>query len=463
MSQKLLDELKQGKPFGLKSQILLVFCLAMPAILSQISTIAMQYIDSAMVGRLGSVAAASIGLISSTTWLLGGLCTMSVVGYSVQATMACGAREQKRSFSLICQGLMLSAGLSLCISAAAAVLSFHVPYWLQATGELAKTAGQYLFIFCLFLPFQQLNSVCTAMLQSQGDMKGPSLANAVMCLLDVLFNFFFIFDECILGPFVFHGLGLNVFGAAIGTGLSQVVISLYLLFRLNKKMQGAFFKRVHFEKDSFMQACRIGIPAGIQQAVSCSAYIAFTRIVAPLGTIAIAANSFGITAESLCYMPGYGISSAAAIIIGQSIGAGRKELTKQLGHLCVLLGVLLMSISGLLMFSYSEAMISFFTNDAQIIELGSRILKIEAFAEPMYGASIVVGGVLQGAGDTLATTVMNFVSMWLVRIPLAALFAGKYGLQGVWFAMAFELNVRGIIFLFRLQFGRWQNAVKKTL
>jgi Na+-driven multidrug efflux pump len=122
-----------------------------------------------------------------------------------------------------------------------------------------------------------------------------------------------------------------------------------------------------------------------------------------------------------------------------------------------------MSISGLLMFSYSEAMISFFTNDAQIIELGSRILKIEAFAEPMYGASIVVGGVLQGAGDTLATTVMNFVSMWLVRIPLAALFAGKYGLQGVWFAMAFELNVRGIIFLFRLQFGRWQNAVKKTL
>jgi putative MATE family efflux protein len=333
---------------------------------------------------------------------------------------------------------------------------------LQAEGELAVTSGQYLFIFCLFLPFQQLNSVCTSMLQSQGDMKGPSFANALMCLLDVLFNFFFIFDECSIGPFAFRGLGMNVFGAAIGTGLSQVVISLYLLFRLNQRMEGVLFQHVRFEKDSFMQACRIGIPAGIQQAISCSAYIAFTRIVAPLGTIAIAANSFGITAESLCYMPGYGISSAATIIIGQSIGADRKDLTKRLGHLCVLLGVGLMSISGFLMFSCSEAMISFFTNDAQIIILGSRILKIEAFAEPMYGASIVVGGVLQGAGDTLATTIMNFVSMWLVRIPLAALLAVNYGLPGVWFAMAVELNIRGIIFLFRLQFGRWQNAVKKT-
>ena len=162
-----------------------------------------------------------------------------------------------------------------------------------------------------------------------------------------------------------------------------------------------------WEQDTLKQALRIGLPVGLDRLVTSSAYVAFTRIVSPLGTIAIAANSFGITAESLCYMPGYGVQSAAVTLIGQSIGAKRHDLTYRLGVLTTILGIGLMTCSGLFMYFGSPLMMSLLSPDPSIVILGVQILQIEAFAEPMYGASIVVAGVLQGAGDTLSSSLMN--------------------------------------------------------
>ena len=186
------------------------------------------------------------------------------------------------------------------------------------------------------------------------------------------------------------------------------------------------------------------------------AQVMSTTIVSPLGTVSIAANSFAITAESLCYMPGYGIGSAAATMIGQSTGAGRKELTRKLGWLVTLLGMAVMTVSGALMYLLAPWMIGLLSTDPEVVELGTTILRIEAFAEPMYAASIVASGVFRGAGDTLSTSLFNFGSMWLVRLPLAAFLSRRMGLKGVWIAMCFELCVRGLLFLIRLAGKAWQ-------
>ncbi|MBQ6859497.1 MAG: MATE family efflux transporter, partial [Clostridia bacterium] len=183
--------------------------------------------------------------------------------------------------------------------------------------------------------------------------------------------------------------------------------------------------------------------------------------VAPLGTIAIAANSFGVTAESLCYMPGYGIASAAATLIGQSIGAGRKDLARRLGVLTTCLGIAVMSVSGALMYAFAPVMIGIMSPDPAVVELGARVLRIEAFAEPMFAASIVAAGVFRGAGDTLMPSIFNFASMWGVRLPMAALLAPKLGLVGVWIAMFSDLTVGGILFLIRLRGGKWLRASDK--
>lgn len=247
-------------------------------------------------------------------------------------------------------------------------------------------------------------------------------------------------------------------GASIGTGCSQLVVSLFLcgfLFFRSDSLSLRKKEKISWEKEILKKALKIGLPVGLDRLVTSSAYVAFTRIVSPLGTIAIAANSFGITAESLCYMPGYGVQSAAVTLIGQSIGAKRNDLTYRLGVLTTVLGVGLMTCSGLFMYFGSPLMMGLLSPDPAIIALGVQILRIEAFAEPMYGASIVVAGVLQGVGDTLSSSLMNLISMWFVRIPLAALLANNYGLKGVWFAMALELNVRGILFLVRLFKKKW--------
>ena len=186
-----------------------------------------------------------------------------------------------------------------------------------------------------------------------------------------------------------------------------------------------------------------------------------TIIVAPLGNVAIAAHSFAITAESLCYMPGYGIGDAAATLIGQTFGAGRSALCRSFAHLTVGLGMSVMAAMGAIMYVFAPEMIALLSPVADIQALGASVLRIEAFAEPFFAASIVTYSICVGAGDTLRPAIMNLASMWCVRLTLAAYLARDYGLRGVWIAMAIELTFRGLLFLYRLFRGNWLKELEE--
>ena len=197
-------------------------------------------------------------------------------------------------------------------------------------------------------------------------------------------------------------------------------------------------------------ALKISLPMGIERAVMCGAQIMSTVIVAPLGIVAIAANSFAITAESLCYMPGYGVADAATTLVGQSYGAGRKDLTERFATITVSLGMAVMGLMGVVLYFGAPYIMSTLTPVEEILTLGAEVLRIEAFAEPMFAAAIVCYGVFVGMGNTLVPSLMNLVSMWAVRLTLAASLAPMMGLRGVWLAMCIELCFRGVIFLIRL-------------
>lgn len=178
-------------------------------------------------------------------------------------------------------------------------------------------------------------------------------------------------------------------------------------------------------------------------------------IIAPLGTVAIAANSFAVTAEALCYMPGYGVQNAAVTLIGQSVGAKRKDLVTRLGWVTVLLGMGVMLVASALMYALAPWIIGMLSPDRQVVLLGTQVLRIVVFSEPLFGASIVTAGVFQGAGSSLLSSVLNFVSMWGVRITLTLLLVPHWGLRGAWIAMCIELCFRGSLFLFFLWRKRW--------
>lgn len=463
----LLALIRNGQPLTLGQQLRLTVQLSIPAVIAQLSSIVMQYIDAAMVGSLGAEASASIGLVSTTTWLFSGVCAAASTAFSVQVAHRIGAGDMHSARALLRQALTATSVFSLLLAIVGMAVSPALPVWLGGDASIHSDATLYFFIFSLFLPALQINFLSGGMLRCSGNMHVPSLLGVVMCALDVLFNFFLIFPSrelvCAGFSFTMPGAGLGVAGAALGTAAAEMVVAGVLLWYLwtcsNELKQSGERGGFRPKAVTLRNALRIGLPMGIEHMVICGAQIVTTVIVAPLGVFAIAANSFAITAESLCYMPGYGIAEAATTLVGQSIGAGRWRLTRSFGRITVFMGMGVMGVMGVLMYLFAPQIIGLMTPVEEIRELGVMALRIEAFAEPMFAASIVAYGVFVGAADTLVPCLMNLFSIWAVRLSLAALLAPTLGLKGVWIAMCIELCFRGMIFLVRLMREKWLKKV----
>ena len=460
---ELLDRIRDGRPMNSRERLDLIVRLSIPSILAQLSVIIMFYIDASMVGSLGAEASAAIGLVETTCWLFGGLCSAAAVGFSVQASHRIGAGDFAGARAVLRQGLVLTTLFGLLVAAIGCAISGGLPLWLGGSESIAGNATSYFRIFALSLPVLQLNYLSGGMLRCSGNMRVPSMLNILMCVLDVLFNALLIFPtrSYTLGSWelTVPGADLGVIGAALGTAAAEAVTALLMTGYLCRRSPELALIR---ERGSFRptlatlrEALRTGLPMGGQHAVMCGAQIISTIIVAPLGNVAIAANSFAITAESLCYMPGYGIGDAATTLIGQCKGAGRPDLMRRFGRMTVWVGMLVQAFMGALMYAAAPLMMAIMTPDPEIRLLGVEVLRIVAFAEPMFAASIVAYGAFVGTGDTIVPSCMNFFSMWAVRIPLAALLVSRFGLVGVWVAMSIELCFRGTIFLVRLLRGRW--------
>ncbi len=469
----MLELIQSGHPLTLRQRLGLTARLSWPAIMAQLSSILMQYIDAAMVGRLGAVDSAAVGLVSTSLWLFWGVCSAATVGFSVQVAHAMGAAEYGRGRDIMRQGILASFLFGTLIAVIGISISRFLPHWLGGQDEICRPASQYFLVFVSALPLLSLNYIGCGVLRAAGNMKVPGGLNVMMCVLDVAFNFLLIFPTRQLTlagvSFTMPGAGLGVLGAALGTVAAEVVTAASVMWYLLTRQEHLALTRVkgklgrfRFSRTVSLKAVKVAAPLTLEHAVICGAQIMITVIVAPLGAVAIAANAFAVTAEALCYMPGYGIGDAATTLVGQSYGAGRRDLARQFGYITTLSGMVIMSVMGILLWQFAPSVMSLMSPVRGIIDLGAEVLRIEAWAEPMFAASIVAYGVMVGVGDTIVPACMNFGSIWLVRVPLAALLAPSMGLQGIWIAMCIELCFRGAIFLWRLASGAWLRHGLKT-
>lgn len=444
----LLGRLRSGNPLSGRQQLRLTLLLAVPAILAQLSSVLMQYIDSAMVGRLGANPSASIGLIASSTWIFGGFAMAVTTGFSVQVAHACGAGDFRQARLALRQGLFSVLAFSLALGLAGISISGVLPGWLGGDPVIRGDASAYFRIYAAFLPVGMVGYAASVMLQASGNMKIPSITYIGMCVLDVIFNYIFI-----------YALGMGVVGAAWGTALAETVTTIFVLWYVLRRSpelkitgeQGSFLPT----RTSLQTAAKITGPLWLQNIVMRGAYVMSTLIVAPLGPVAIAANAWAITAESLCYMPGYGLEEAATTLVGQSIGARRKDIARRFARITIGMAAAMMSVLAVAMYLFAPQLMGILSNDPEVVGLGASVLRIEAFAETLYAVSIVGFGVCAGAGRTLVPTLLNFGSMWLVRIGLALILTPRLGLTGYWIAMCAELNIRGLLFLIHIRRGRW--------
>ncbi|MGI5070238.1 MATE family efflux transporter [Treponema pectinovorum] len=430
----------------LKQRIKFVLNLSIPGMMAQLSSILMQYIDASMVGTLGANQSASIGLVASSTWVMGSLLHAIAVGFTVQVAHAIGAGKREDARNILFNAILCCTSFSIFIAIVAGSLSFKIPLWLGASTEIYNDALWYFFVFALSSPFYEIVYLLSGVQQGSGNMKLPGILNALMCFLDIIFNYLFIFI-----------LDMGVKGAAFGSACSALSVALIFCYLTLVKSETLKFigqKDFFVDKAVLKKAIKLALPVGLESSAFSGALVVITRIIAPLGAVSLAANSFAVTAESLCYMPGYGVQEATTTLVGQSYGAKRKDLVCSFSWITVAYGMGIMALIAWIMYFACPYVFAFITPDIEIQELSVKILRIALFAEPLFGASIVCTGALRGRADTLIPSLMNLFSLWVVRLGLSFVLVKPYGLVGIWIAMASELCFRGLIMLCRLAFAK---------
>lgn len=442
------------------------FQVAIPSIVENIANVIVGFADTMMVAVLGTYATAAVGINSTVTWLIMAFATLFAVGTTVQVAQSVGANNYQRAKRASITGIISVVFLSTSIFIIVFILSKYIPGWLGAQEEIMKDAVIYLRIWSLAIIPLFLGRISSSILRALGNTRLPMLIAFFINILNVIGNFLLIYETRLIHiPFLnksilIWGAGLGVKGAAISTSLANAlggIILTYLLFNGSQLIELKISDMIKFEKVLFGHIFKTGAPATGQDLVTNLGQVFFQKMVASLGTIRIAAHHLATTAESISYMPAFGFSIAATTLIGQSLGAGKKEDAEIFGKICFRLSLITGLFSGLMLYFFPRQLMSLFSNDLAVIDEGVGALRLIAFIQPVFNATIVLTGVLRGAGDTKIPLYAAIGGMWFVRLISAYIFINifKLGLKGAWLGMLLDLGVRFIIVFTRYAKKTW--------
>lgn len=445
-----------------------IWMLAWPVILDQSFQTMVQYVDSAMVGSLGAVATAAVAANSSTIWLVNGMMYAFGAAFAVLAARQIGAGQKESVHHTVRQSLLAIIGLSILVTTVMRSIAPRLPIWIGVEEQVAPIAGNYMGYIAMAYPFMILFMFMANLIRSSGDTRTPLISNIITNITNIIGNFLLIFPSreiTVFGiDFTMVGAGLGVEGAAIATAgatvLSALILFGVLIFKDSPLKTP--FKGVSWRVDWVVmrQVFRLGTPLALERATLSIGQIVLTILVTRIGTVSLAAHHLAITAESITYMPVSGFSMAATTLVAQSLGAQKQDMALDFAKRCLRWGIMLMTGTGFLMFIFSKELMGFFTPDIAVINLGSKVLRIEAFAQPFFAMSIVIGGILRGGGDTKWPFINSLIGMWLVRLgPAAILILGfGIGLEAAWGCMVADLVVRGLLNYYRYRKGTWIHA-----
>ena len=450
---------------SLKQQLSLTFALGLPTILANISAIVMQFIDAAMVGQLGARASASIGLVASTTWLVGGLASAAVHGFSVQVAHAVGAGDGERSRSILRQAICANLIFSVFLAVICVLLSGPLPALLGAEETIRKDAAMYLRIYSIFLPVLSIQFLMAQMLQCSGDMKTPGIVSVLECALNVVFNYLLIFPAHAVklwGMTVrVPGAGLGVAGAALGTliaRLFEATMILGYLFGVDKKIR--FRLRDLFMKTGSLigEYIRISIPVLVSDAILAIGNNSVAMVIGHLGAAFVAANAITSVTQQLSTVVIQGVSQAGAIVTGQTLGLGDRHKTMDQGWMFFGLGLALGAVSAAFIMAVSHPIISTYKVSEETVKIAEQLMAAISIIIIFRATnSIMTKGVLRGGGDTKMLMVADNIFLWVLAIPFGILAGFVFHWSAFWIYIALKSDdiVKTFWCLGRLKSEKW--------
>lgn len=439
-----------------------IFALAWPTMLEQLMQTVVQYVDVAMVGSLGTQATAAVGATSTVNWLVNSTISAVGIGFLSYISQACGAGQMERARKASAQSVMAVLVLGVLFTGLTLGLSGMVPVWMQVEPDIRKSSSQYFFIIYSPMLFRTATIIFGTVLRSVGDTKTPMRVGLIVNLANVVLNFLLIFPNrnvSVFGISVFlPGVGWGVIGAGIASAVSFAVGGVIITVRLLRhKIISPVGYSIKPDREVLMSCLKVALPNCLQRFGTSLGYVVFAAMINSVGDVATAAHTIANTVESAFYIPGFGMQTAAATLAGNAWGARDRQRIKDLARMFMPIEILLMILSGGLLFAFAPWMMSLFSKDQQVILLGSIVLRMVALSEPFYGVSIIVEGMMQGMGNTVMPFVCNIVGMWLVRIvgTFICIHLFDQGLIAAWACMIGHNLLLFMIFAYLCVSGRY--------
>lgn len=425
-----------------KAAFVSLISLSIPTILEEILSTLLQYVDTAMVGRLGEKATAAVSTTTTIGWLIHSIPGAIAVAMLALASKANGAGDEKKLKKLAGQSIVYAFVIGIILETLALVLSPYIPVWMGVEADIVKPASLYFSVTSITLVFRTSSRVFAAMIRSIKDTKSPMYISVAENVLNVLLNVVFIYK-----------LELGVLGAAIASCISFGMGGIAMLaMMLSKEKLRPSFVDIKPDTSIMPEVFKIGFPALGTTVISCLGYIVFASMVSGMGTTIFAAHSIAITAEEIVYIPGYGLRAATSTLVGNALGEGNVPKLKATQRVAILMTILIMVVNGTLLYIFSYPLMQLFTNSVNVAMIGSQMLKLVSFSEPFFGLMIVLEGISYGMGEVKHVFACESVSMWGVRILCAFICVKIFGLglTAVWLCMIADNICKAVLlFIFR--------------
>ena len=451
------------------SYLPVIFTLAWPTMLEEILSTAVQYIDTAMVGSLGTKATAAVGSTSTVNWLVYSTVYALGVGFLAYISQAMGRGDSDRVKKAVMQAMITAAVMGTVFTVLVLSVSKAVPVWMNVDEEIRDLAARYFFVLYLPMLPRTANMILGTVLRASGDTKTPMRVGLSMNAINLALNMILIKPTRVVSflgkEFTVFGAGMGVIGAAAASAVSYLyggIAIIISIFRHEEISPKGLPVRIEWE---IMGPClKTAIPNMFQRFGSSLGYVVFASMINSLGGISTAAHTIANTVESAFYIPGFGMMAAAATLTGNAIGAGDKENLRSISRMTLLCEVVMMVFTGSLLFIFAPKMVSIFSKDAEVITLCSTVLRMVACSEPFFGVSNVLEGMLQGAGDTKCSFAVNIIAIWTVRI-LGTFICTRLlglGLEAAWACMIAHNMTTFLCYTVYYRKGKWAHPIPEA-
>lgn len=431
-----------------------IFSLAWPTMLEELMQTAVQYIDTAMVGSLGTQATAAVGATSTVNWLVGSTVSAFGVGFLAYISQSYGAGKLEQAKKASGQAAMTVFLVGVLFTIITTSLSSYVPVWMQVEPSIQEMAARYFLILYLPMLFRTASIIFGTVLRSVGDTKTPMQVGIIVNIINVVLNFLLIYPTrtvSLLGfSFLIPGMGLGIVGAAAASAAAFTFGGIAITVKLWKHPEISPKGQRFLPDMAVLRPCfKVALPNMMQRFATSLGYVAFASMINSLGDVSTAAHTIANTVESLFYIPGWGMQTAAATLAGNALGARDGKRLKSLAGTILPLEMSLMVVSGGLLFIFAPQLMGIFSKDAVVIGLGTTVLRMVAVSEPFYGVPIVIEGIMQGVGRTVAPFVFNVMGMWCVRIAGTFVMTQllHHGLVAAWGCMIGHNMLLFVLFL----------------